>query len=240
MDAWQYSPQVSQKSKQAAKLSKLSLEEEDASPLLSSVEIAPLSPKEQQWTSLRPPLPSAVPNSPGSPRAADYDASPLSLSALSQTDPSRGLSRLAAANNLSPGPSESYSARMKRTGGVINSQSSVHRPPPQQSMLTPGSGRSGGGGGNKHGPGRIVLNDSELELMKSFRQQRHKRQTELSAGPLDPFVAAKHLELGGASVAVGRAPECCPTSLRAMLDGFEEWEAEMASATAALNARHRS
>ena len=78
-----------------------------------------------------------------------------------------------------------------------------------------------------------MLNDTELDHMRSYRQQRIQRQEELSSGTLDPFAAAKQGP-GGAAVAVGRAPDCWPTSLRAMLDGFGDWEAEMADAVAAL------
>mmetsp|Transcript_23364 Transcript_23364/g.59908 ORF Transcript_23364/g.59908 Transcript_23364/m.59908 type:complete len:251 (-) Transcript_23364:220-972(-) len=112
----------------------------------------------------------------------------------------------------SMGPHESYSTRMKRTGGVINSQTSVHRPP--QHGGTRGS--PSGSGQQAGGASRPAPSSSELELMGAFRQaQRGEQQHEA------PLVVSQ--------------VECRPTSLRAMLDGFEEWAAAMETGTAARN-----
>lgn len=162
-----------------------------------------------------PPLPSAVPVD-GPCETAGVLHADVGPRSHSTNDGDRGVVPPALTT-----PWESYSTRMKRTGGVINSQASVHRPPPQGGKPSSSSSshvQAGAGRG-----GRVVLQDSELQLMREFRQlQTQQRSCIADTGP---FNAPGHEAVE--STIVASRVSCQPTSLRAMLDGYEDWEQEI-------------
>jgi hypothetical protein len=179
---------------------------------------------------ITPPLPSLVQDQ--SPMQLPLHPSPLGPPSSSRVrvslergTPDEPWQRSTESPSGSTQPQESYSTRMKRTGGVINSQSSVHTRPPQHGGRgSQGNGQHSSGGGAASRP---APTPHELELMGAYRHAYSAARQSGGHGVRDGSWRSQ------AEPVVASQVECQPTCLRAMLDGFEEWTAAMEGASTA-------